>query len=54
MDLLNSIWDLAKKDIKRIVLPEGEERRTIEAARKIKDLGLAYPILIGNKEKITN
>lgn len=54
MELLNSIWDLAKKDIKRIVLPEGEERRTIEAARKIKDLGLAYPILIGNKEKITN
>lgn len=52
MDLLNSIWDLAKKDIKRIVLPEGEERRTIEAARKIKDLGLAHPILIGNKEEI--
>ena len=52
MELLNSIWDLAKKDIKRIVLPEGEERRTIEAARKIKDLGLAHPMLIGNKEKI--
>ncbi len=53
MELLNSIWDLAKKDIKRIVLPEGEERRTIEAARKIKDLELAHPILIGHKEKIT-
>ncbi len=52
MELLNSIWNLAKKDVKRIVLPEGEERRTIEAARKIKDLKLAHPILIGHKEKI--
>lgn len=52
MELLNTIWDLAKKDIKRIVLPEGEERRTIKAARKIKDLKLAHPILIGNKDII--
>ena len=52
MELLDNIWNLAKKDVKRIVLPEGEERRTIEAARKIKDLKLAHPILIGHKEKI--
>lgn len=52
MELLNSIWELAKKDIKKIVLPEGEEIRTIEAARKIKDSNLAHPILIGHKEKI--
>lgn len=52
MELLNRIWDLARNDIKRIVLPEGEDRRTIEAARKIKDLNLAHPILIGDKERI--
>lgn len=52
MDLLNRIWDLARNDIKRIVLPEGEDGRTIEAARKIKDLNLANPILVGDKERI--
>lgn len=52
MELLNRIWDLARNDIKRIVLPEGEDRRTIEASRKIKDLNLAHPILIGDKERI--
>lgn len=52
MELLKIIWSLAKKDLKKIVLPEGEEERTIEAAIKINNLKLAHPILIGNEEII--
>lgn len=52
MDLMNKIWDAAKLDKKKIVLPEGNEERTMQAAEKIYKLGLAHPILIGNREEI--
>jgi phosphate acetyltransferase len=54
MELLDKLWELSKKNIKRIVLPEGEEERNILAAIKIKKLGLAHPILIGNFDVILN
>ncbi|GAA0816140.1 phosphate acetyltransferase [Clostridium tertium] len=54
MELLDKLFEIAKKDIKKIVLPEGEEERTIAAASKIKELSLAYPILVGNAEVILN
>lgn len=53
MELLNKLYDLAKANVKRIVLPEGEEERTILAASKIKELKVAEPILIGNYENIS-
>lgn len=52
MKLLNELWEIARENRKRIVLPEGEEERTIIAAEKIQKLNLAYPILVGNKENI--
>lgn len=52
MELLDKLFEIAKKDIKKIVLPEGEEERTIVAASKIKQLSLANPILVGNNEII--
>lgn len=52
MELMEKLWDAAKADKKRIVLPEGDEERTIVAAEKIEELGLAYPVLIGDEEKI--
>lgn len=54
MNLMQKIWDAAKSNKKKIVLPEGNEERTIVAAEKINRLGLAHPILIGNKEEIIN
>ncbi|GAA0757059.1 MULTISPECIES: phosphate acetyltransferase [Clostridium] len=54
MELLNKLYELAKENIKKIVLPEGEEERTILAASKIKDINVAHPILIGNYETILN
>ncbi|MGL4874732.1 MAG: phosphate acyltransferase, partial [Clostridium sp.] len=52
MELMNKIWEAAKGDKKKIVLPEGDEQRTIVAAQKIVEEGLAHPILVGNRESI--
>ncbi|MFA9398712.1 MAG: phosphate acetyltransferase [Clostridiaceae bacterium] len=53
MELLNVIWEKAKNDLKTIVLPEGDEERTIQASAKIKDLKLANVILLGDENVIT-
>ncbi|MEP0545816.1 MAG: phosphate acetyltransferase [Rhodothermales bacterium] len=42
----------AKKLNKRIVLPEGEDPRTIRAAHTIVEQGIARPVLLGNEERI--
>ena len=52
MGLIEMIRAKARADKKRIVLPEGEERRTIEAAAKIWAEGLADPVLLGDPESI--
>lgn len=54
MELMNKLWNAAKENKQRIVLPEGDESRTIVATEKICKLGLANPILIGDDEKILN
>ncbi len=46
MSLIDVISAKAKAGVKRIVLPEGDEARTIEAARIVREQGLAEPILI--------
>lgn len=52
MELMNKIWEAAKADKKKIVLPEGNEARTVVAAQKIAEEGIATPMLVGNKEEI--
>ena len=49
---MDKLWNAAKENKQRIVLPEGDEERTIIATEKIQKLGLAFPILVGNEEKI--
>lgn len=51
-DFLSTMKELAKKDKKTIVLPEGNDPRTIEAAQKIIKEDLAHLIIIGKKEDI--
>ena len=53
MELMEKLWNAAKENKQRIVLPEGDEERTL-VARKNQKLGLAFPILIGNEEKIAD
>lgn len=48
MDLINRIKQNAKSLNRRIVLPEGTEPRTLKAADKVIEEGLASIILIGN------
>lgn len=52
MELMKKIWEAAKSNKKKIVLPEGNEERTIAAAQKIYELGLAHPILVGDTNEI--
>ena len=44
--------ELAKKTVRRIILPEGEEPRTIRAAALCAERGIAHCILLGNPETI--
>ena len=44
----------AKSNMKKIVLPESEDKRVLEATDKIIKEGFAKVILIGNKERIEN
>lgn len=48
MELINQIKAKAKENLQRIVLPEGEEERTLKAAGQITAEGIAKVILIGN------
>lgn len=52
MDLLKRIKENAKRLDKRIVLPEGIEERTVQAADIIIDEGLAHIILLGDPAEI--
>lgn len=52
MNLIEKIIKRAKADKQRIVLPEGTEKRTLEAADKLIGDGVADIILIGNPEEI--
>ncbi len=47
MSMIERVWKKARSDVKRIVLPEGDEERTLLAAAKLRDEGLALPILLG-------
>ncbi len=46
------LTELARKANQRIVLPEGEEPRTIQAAVICAERGIAKPVLLGNPEEI--
>jgi len=48
----HGLVEKASANIQRIVLPEGDEPRTIQAAIACAERGIAKPILIGNRERI--
>lgn len=52
MSLMDQIKAKAKADKKRILLPEGTEERTVQAAAKIVAEGLADVTLLGKPEAI--
>ncbi|KAG0612696.1 hypothetical protein M758_6G046400 [Ceratodon purpureus] len=48
----HNLFTRAKQQIQTIVLPEGEEPRTVQAAGTVMRRGLCNLILLGNREKI--
>ena len=52
--LIRSLANKAKNNPKRVVFTEADTYKILKAAQLVKDEGIAKPILLGNKEKITN
>ena len=52
MAIIDKIKAKAKSNVMHIVLPEGDEPRTVKAAFIIVEQGLAKLTLLGNPEKI--
>ncbi|BBA70199.1 NADP-dependent malic enzyme [Geobacter sulfurreducens] len=51
-ETLRLIINKAKTDPKRVVLPEGENEKILRAAQVMIEEGIAYPILLGNRQEI--
>jgi malate dehydrogenase (oxaloacetate-decarboxylating)(NADP+) len=45
--LMKPVFNIAKKNPKRLVYAEGEDERVLHAAQNVVDEGIAYPILVG-------
>ncbi|MCR5805297.1 MAG: phosphate acetyltransferase [Clostridia bacterium] len=54
MSMIEMIKAKARANVKSIVLPEGDEPRTVAAASIVKKEGLAIPVLIGNPDRIAS
>ncbi len=52
MSFIDNVKAKARADVKTIVLPEGDEPRTVKAAAAIRDEGIARPVLLGNADAI--
>lgn len=52
MSMVDDIKKKAKSKLMTIVLPEGDEPRTVQAAKILKDDGLAKPVLLGSKTAV--
>jgi malate dehydrogenase (oxaloacetate-decarboxylating)(NADP+) len=51
--VIRAIGNKARRDPKRVVFAEAENQKILKAVQIIFDEGIAYPILLGNKNKIT-
>lgn len=52
MDFIKKIEQIAKSDVKKIVLPEGAEPRILKAARYITDNKIANIVLLASRDEI--
>ena len=52
MSLIDTFFEKAKKEKKRIVFPEGNDERILQAARVIMDKGIAAPVILGKEDEI--
>jgi len=52
--IMKPLFELARRDPRRVVYAEGEEERVLRAAQAVVDNGLARPILIGRADVVAN
>jgi phosphate acetyltransferase len=52
MDHMDRILDTARRRRLKVVLPEGEDPRVVRAARRLKEDGIASPIVIGSARAV--
>ncbi len=50
--LMNPVFDQAKRNPKKVVYAEGEERKVLQAVQQVVDEGIAVPILVGRPSVI--
>ncbi|CDH47686.1 NADP-dependent malic enzyme [Candidatus Contendibacter odensensis] len=50
--VMRPVFDRAKTDRKRIIYAQGEEERVLWAAQAVIDDGIAYPVLIGRRQRV--
>ncbi len=49
---MSKLLERAKAAPKKIIFPESDNEKVLQAARKVLDIGIAFPILVGKKESI--
>jgi phosphate acetyltransferase len=52
MDLIDRLFDIARRRYRKIVLPEGEDARIVAAAARLRSEKIAQPILLGAAEAV--
>lgn len=52
MELLDNIFDIARRRKGKVVLPEGDDARVVAAAAKLVKDGIATPILLGARDAV--
>jgi phosphate acetyltransferase len=52
MELLDRLFDIARRGDRKIVLPEGDDARIVEAALRLKREKIARPILLGTADAV--
>ncbi len=52
--VMEKMFERARLNPRKLVLPETDDDRILQAARKAKDMGIIQPILIGNPEELNS
>jgi phosphate acetyltransferase len=53
MDLIAEVFNHARADLRKVVLPEGEDERVLAAACRLHEQRVAIPIILGSEEALT-
>src|SRR6516225_7057116 len=52
VDLLGGLFDSARRHLRKVVLPEGDDARVLAAASRLRNEKIAVPVLLGSEEVI--